>query len=262
MSDAALRVPVFTKGFAWLTAAAAAALCILIALGSWQVKRLYWKEALIARVEAQIAAPPVALESILPEALGARGPPEDPEYRPVTVKGVFDSGKEFFYYATLEGKSGFHIYTPFILDGPSGAIVFVNRGFVPADRKAPQTRPGSRSEGRVAVTGLLRWPDTEKPNRFIPDNDAGANIFFWRDLALMRELAGLGKEKVLPFFIYEERKKEEGEPSLPVGGVAIVDFPNNHLSYAVTWYGLALTLVGVYGALLLGRARAPAGVAP
>ncbi len=44
----------------------------------------------------------------------------------------------------------------------------------------------------------------------------------------------------------------------PVGVEAremIARIPNNHLQYAVTWFGLALTLVGVYAAFALTRLR-------
>lgn len=249
------RSPVFTKGFGVLTIAAVCALCVLVLLGSWQVRRLYWKEALIARVETKIVSEPVTLENLPPITLAIRGMQNDPEYQPITVRGVFDHRTEYFYYATLDGKPGFHVYSPLKLSIDhdfAGKVVFVNRGFIPTDKKPIATRPQSVTSGEITLTGLFRWPDDEKPNRFIPDNDLKAGIFFWRDLSLMREEAGLKRDDVLPFFLYAQKDVAEG---LPIGGVTIVDFPNSHLSYAITWYGLALTLIGVYGALLIGRVK-------
>lgn len=258
MNDTDTKPVVFTWSFSILSIAAICALGVLIALGSWQVKRLHWKEALIARVEAQIKSAPVPLADLMLINASAKGRDGDLEYRPVRVVGTFDHTKEYFYFATLDGVSGFHVYTPFKLKEPDGAspkIIFINRGFVPDDKKAIETRRDSLTSGEVTLTGLLRWPDEEKPNSFIPDNDVKAGIFFWRDLELMRTQAGYSAEQVHPFFVYAD-KREDG--SLPIGGVTIVDFPNSHLAYAITWYGLALTLIGVYGALLIGRLKGKA----
>ncbi|MEP2943689.1 MAG: SURF1 family protein [Hyphomicrobiales bacterium] len=255
MAETHVKSAVFTRSFFFLTIAAITALGVLIALGSWQVKRLSWKEALIARVEAQIASPPVPLEDVIPAQTELRGTDNDTEYQPVSVVGTFDHSKEYFYFATLDGASGFHVYTPLKINAAkavSPSIVFVNRGFVPDDKKAQETRPDSLTSGEVTITGLFRWPDVEKPNSFIPDNDVEANIFFWRELALMRNEAGYSADELHPFFVYENKKIDV---SLPVGGVTIIDFPNSHLAYAITWYGLALTLIGVYGALLIGRVK-------
>ncbi|MEP3524606.1 MAG: SURF1 family protein [Hyphomicrobiales bacterium] len=255
MAETHVKSAVFTRSFFFLTIAAITALGVLIALGSWQVKRLSWKEALIARVEAQIASPPVPLEDVIPAQTELRGTDNDIEYQPVSVVGTFDHSKEYFYFATLDGASGFHVYTPLKINAAKAAspsIVFVNRGFVPDDKKAQETRPDSLTSGEVTITGLFRWPDVEKPNSFIPDNDVEANIFFWRELALMRNEAGYSADELHPFFVYENKKIDV---SLPVGGVTIIDFPNSHLAYAITWYGLALTLIGVYGALLIGRVK-------
>lgn len=258
MTDTQTKLPVFTRSFSILTLAAIFALGTLIALGSWQIKRLYWKEALIARVEAQIAGPPIPLIDILPVDIALKGTEHDLEYRRVSILGRFDHTKEFFYFATLDGESGFHVYTPLEISGEnltSANVVFVNRGFVPSDKKAIETRPDSLTSGEVAITGLLRWPDEAKPNSFIPDNDMKAEIFFWRELPLMRQEAGFGVDEVQPFFVYTDKTADK---ALPIGGVTIVEFPNSHLSYAITWYGLALTLLGVYAALLIGRFRGKA----
>ena len=131
----------------------------------------------------------------------------------------------------------------------------INRGFVPTEQKLGRDRPNSQPTGEVNVTGLVRFPDQDKPNRFLPDNDPKANIFFWRSMDDMTAMAGLDTEKTAPIFVYENKLDNN---RLPIGGVAIIKFPNNHLGYAVTWYGLALTLIGVYMALAWSRFKASA----
>ena len=243
---------VFTTSFSLLSLAALLALMALFALGTWQVKRLYWKEALIARVAERLQAPLVPVESLMPfprspgPALGAL------EYRRVSASGTFEHKHSFFYYATHKGVAGYHLYTLFRLAGPEQRLIFVNRGFVPETKKEPDTRAASLVSGVVDLSGLLRAPDDEKPNRFIPDNDVVRNIFFWRDLEVMANRSGLDLAKVEPLVLYAD---QGAGAELPIGGVSLVDFPNSHLSYALTWYGLALTLVGVYTALLIGRIR-------
>src|SRR5690606_3332260 len=91
----------------WLPLGAGIVFAILIALGTWQVQRLHWKEGLIATIEARIHAKPVALEEIL----AAQAAGEDIEYRPVTVRGSFVHEAEQYVLATHRGASGWHVYT-------------------------------------------------------------------------------------------------------------------------------------------------------
>ena len=250
-----LKQPVFTRGFTLLTILAFGALSVLIILGSWQVKRLIWKEALIANVENKIKAAPVPFATIESQLTGnTKKDRRELEYQPVIVRGTFDHSKEMFYFATLDGDTGFHVYTPMTLSN-SGNTVLINRGFVPTEQKLGRDRPNSQPTGEVDVTGLVRFPDQDKPNRFLPDNDPKANIFFWRSMDDMTAMAGLEAQKTASIFIYENKLDNN---RLPIGGVTIIKFPNNHLGYAVTWYGLALTLIGVYMALAWSRFKASA----
>ncbi|MBB4122219.1 SURF1 family protein [Martelella radicis] len=210
----------------------------LILLGNWQVRRLHWKEGLLATIEARLAAPPVSLAEI--ETMATEG--ADIRYRPVTVTGTFEHDRERHYFATFEGLSGYYVYTPLKLE--DGRIVFVNRGFVPFDRKDAATRAQGQVEGPVTITGLSRERLPEKPSFLVPENDLSKNIFYWKDLDAMAASAGLGAETVLPFFI--DAGDAENPGGLPVGGVTRISFPNNHLQYAITWYGLAAVLaIGV-----------------
>jgi surfeit locus 1 family protein len=215
-------------------AALAGALALLVSLGTWQVHRLHWKEALLADIAARRAMPPVGIDKI--GAILASG--GDVDYRPINVTGTFDHAHEQHFFATYEGQSGYFVYTPLKLAG--GEYIFVNRGFVPFDKKEPATRMAGEIAGEVTVSGLARARLSEKPSWVVPDNEPAKNIFYWKDLDVMTSHAGLDKARVLQFFVDAGGAPNPG--GLPIGGVTQFDFPNNHLQYALTWYGLAATL--------------------
>lgn len=226
------------------------AFIVLIGLGTWQVQRLYWKEALLATIAERIAAPPVPLAEIEQKLIS--NTPADVDYYPVTATGMFRHDAERHFFATWKGETGFYVYTP--LELPDGRFVFVNRGFVPYELKDPAKRlQGQIAAGPVTVTGLSRNGLTQKPSVMVPDNDPAKNIFYWKDIQAMSASAGLPQGAVvLPFFIDANDAPNPG--GLPIGGVTMVDLPNSHLQYAVTWYGLAAALVAVLG-LWLWRTR-------
>jgi len=236
------------RGFPWaLTLVTILCLAILLALGTWQVQRLAWKEALIATIDSRVSAAPVPLAEVEKTA-GAEG---DIEYQRVAADGAFLHDKEQFFFATHDGQSGWYVYTPLRL--ADGRFVFVNRGFVPFDRKSPATREQGQVVGEVSLVGLARTAPAAKPSSLVPDNQPAENVFYWKDIAAMTANAGLDRASVLPFFI--DAAKSDVPGGYPVGGVTIIDLPNNHLQYAVTWYGLAAALAGVYLAMLLRRRK-------
>ena len=213
------------------------ALAILLSLGTWQVQRLHWKEKLLADIAERRVAAPVALADI--EAMAAKG--EDIEYRPVTVTGVFANNRERHFFATWNGQTGYYVYTPLQL--ADGRFVFVNRGFVPFEAKEPEMRKQGQLTGAQTVTGLARARLAEKPSSIVPDNDVAKNIFYWKDLDVMAASTGIAADRLVPFFV--DAGDARNPKGLPIGGVTQFDLPNNHLQYAVTWYGLAAALVGV-----------------
>lgn len=226
------------KGRAILTGVAfLAALAILLSLGTWQVERLQWKEKLLADIAERRVAPPVTLGEI--EAMAARG--EDIEYRPVTVTGVFANNRERHFFATWRGQTGYYVYTPLQL--ADGRFLFVNRGFVPYEAKEPEMRKQGQLTGEQTVTGLARARLAEKPSSIVPENDLAKNIFYWKDLDAMAASTGIAAGRLVPFFI--DAGDAPNPKGLPIGAVTQFDLPNNHLQYAVTWYGLAAALVGV-----------------
>lgn len=211
------------------------ALAILLSLGTWQVNRLFWKEQLIADLESRIHEPAKPLAEI--EAIAAAG--GDVDYRPMEVTGRFDNSRERHFLATWRGNSGFYIYTPLTLS--DGRSLFVNRGFVPYENKEPEMRVLGQLTDIVTVKGLARARLSEKPGSLVPDNDPVKNIFYWKDLEAMASSTGLDPAKVVPFFL--DADSTPNPSGLPIGGVTMVELPNNHLQYAMTWYGLAAVLV-------------------
>lgn len=220
---------------------------ILLGLGTWQVQRMRWKEGLLETIDRRTHAAPLPLADVEKEFAASH----DVDYTPVTVTGTFLHQGERHFFSTWEGDTGFNVYTPLQLE--DGRFLLVNRGFVPYDLKDPAKRRQGEVAGKVTVTGLARNPLPEKPSMMLPDNDVAKNIFYWKDRDVMASSAGLtAGAGLVPFFIDADRTPNPG--GLPVGGVTIIDLPNNHLQYAVTWYGLAAALAAV----LILRLRRPA----
>lgn len=231
--------------FGILSLLALAMFAALLALGTWQVKRLAWKENLIQTIESRIHQPPRALETWFKTEPGT-------DYWPVEVEGTFLHSAERHFFSTYDGQSGYDIFSP--LEVSPGTFVFINRGFVPFDRKEPSTRAEGQITSKVKVTGLARSILKQKPSWLVPDNEPAKNIFYWKDFAAMRDTAGLPTgAKTLELFIDADKTPNPG--NLPAGGVTIVNLPNSHLSYAVTWYGLAATLAVIWSVLAFRHIR-------
>ena len=246
IQEKTMPAPARRSGVVLMLVLGTIAFALLIALGSWQVQRLYWKDDLIAQIASRTQSQPLPLSEMEVKFRGTG----DVDYWPVTVSGTFVHEGERHFFATWEGQSGFYVYTPLKLE--DGRFVLVNRGFVPYDFKNAAKRPVGQVTGTVDIVGLARNPLDGKPGSLVPDNDPAKNIFYWKDRDVMAATAGLPADAaVVPFFIDADKTANPG--GLPVGGVTMVDMPNNHLQYAVTWYGLAAALLGVMGFWLLRR---------
>ena len=112
-------------------------------------------------------------------------------------------------------------------------------------------------EGVVTITGLARNPLPRKPSWVVPENEPDQNIFYWKDMQAMAARSGVPQDRLLPFFVDADDTPNPG--GLPLGGVTIIDLPNNHLQYAFTWYGLALVLAAVLAARFGPGVRAARG---
>jgi surfeit locus 1 family protein len=207
---------------------------LCIALGAWQLQRLHWKEGLIARRDAALAAPPVAPPHTLADARAL-------EDHRVVDEGVFLNDKETLVNAIgPRGGGGFDVLTP--LREPGGLIVLVNRGFVPTALKDPTTRRAGELTETVRVAGLLRLPPKKKPGWFVPDNQPNRNSWFWVDLKTIATADGLSD--VAPYYIDADAKPNPG--GWPKGRASLPALPNNHLQYALTWFSLAVAALVIY----------------
>ncbi|RIY03397.1 SURF1 family protein [Aureimonas flava] len=216
-----------------------AGIAILVSLGTWQVERLFWKRDLIATIDARIHAAPVDVSDLARRAAAG----EDIDYVPVRATGRFLHDGERYFLATREGEAGWHVLTPLALE--DGSVVFVNRGFVPYERKDKATRAGGNPPGDVTVAGLARAAPTAKPNWFVPDNDPAKNAFFWRSVPEMAQGLDLpAGSRLLPFLI--DAGEGQVGPEAPIGGTTVIDIPNSHLEYAITWFSLAFALLVIF----------------
>ncbi len=188
---------------------------LLVSLGNWQVRRLAWKEEVLADITAKIAAAPVALPVSPTQA-------ED-KYLPVVVAGRFDAGEIHVLVSVKQIGAGYRIIAPFLTN--DGRRVLVDRGFVPTPDKG-----AVRDAGPMQIEGNLHWP--REIDGYTPDPDLTANIWFARDVPAMA--AALQAE---PFLLIARSQTDPDMMPLPVDTAGI---PNDHLQYAVTWYGLAL----------------------
>jgi surfeit locus 1 family protein len=220
------------------------------ALGVWQLERRVWKLDLIERVEQRIKAAPAS----------APGPAQwqsisaaTAEYRRVRVTGQFANDRETLVQAVTRAGAGYWVLTPFNTD--QGFIVLVNRGFVPKDHRQPETRMAGQIEGITTVTGLLRL--TEPKGGFLRANDPSTGRWYSRDVAAI--LSSLGLTHAAPYFIDADSTPNAG--GLPVGGLTVIAFPNNHLQYAVTWFALAL-MIAVWAVLLARHEKRIRGKCP
>nr|WP_314443320.1 SURF1 family protein [uncultured Sphingomonas sp.] len=216
------------RGKRVLLIALCATLALLFAgLGVWQVERLGWKRDLIARVEARVKAPPVPLG---PRDQRSSFTPGEAEYRRVVVTGRYDHASETLVDALTERGKGFWVLTPLVT---SDRTILINRGFVPTALSDPSRRQTNQIGGNVEVTGLMRL--TEPGGRFLRANVPAEDRWYSRDVEAIARKRGI--PQVEPFFIDAEASPEPG--GHPIGGLTVIRFPNNHLIYALTWFGLA-----------------------
>jgi len=207
-----------------------AGLAILLALGNWQLRRLVWKEGILAEIEARIYAEPVALP--------AQPDPEADKYLPVLLSGRIETGELHVLSATRDDGAGYRIIAPMLLE--DGRRVLLDRGFVDdLDKDAP------RQTGPADVTGNLLWPDDR--DAYTPEPDLGRNIWFSRKAEPMAE--ALNTEPVL---VVARTPTDPNILPIPVGTDHI---KNDHMQYALTWFSLALVWAAMT-AYFLWRTRA------
>lgn len=199
----------------------------LIGLGVWQVKRLAWKEDLIAAVDSRKDAAPVSAAG--PDHWAALSSDKD-VYRRVTATGVFRHDQSVLVQAVTERGGGFWVMTP--LDVGDYQI-FINRGFVPPEKADPAARTAGDVAGPVTITGLMRF--SEPKGGFLRSNDPAADRWFSRDISAIAKAEHVAN--AAPYFIDADSAPNVG--GYPIGGLTVVKFTNHHLIYALTWFALA-----------------------
>ncbi|WP_241665281.1 SURF1 family protein [Teichococcus oryzae] len=208
-------------------------LAVLIGLGTWQVQRLHWKTGLLADLAAAEAGPAQPLAA-----------------SPQPWSKVFATGRLMHRHEVLlglevrNGTLGASLVTP--LERSGSPPLLVNRGWVPLERTAPIDHP----EGGVRIEGYVR--PSESPGLFAATDDPAGRRFYTFDTAAIG--AALGLPEVAPFALVAVAPAEGG---LPQPARSLPRPTNNHLGYVVTWYGLALALVGVFIAWARIRLKEP-----
>ena len=221
-----------------------------VILGAWQIDRLAEKEALIAEVEQRLHQKPFDVPAI------DYWPSLDTEifgFHPVTVSGRYLNDKTILVFTSLsdpKGKfsgPGYWVMTP--LETADGGTVFVNRGFVPQSSSAAFAKGDSGPVGEQTITGIALKP--EASGAFTPGPDKTNHIEWVRDPVRLAAMADI-TTPVLPLTI----DLPAGDPgALPQGGETVVEFPNNHFGYALTWFGFALLTPALLAAWIWRQVR-------
>lgn len=206
---------------------------ILLSLGVWQVRRLHWKEALLASINARIDATPAVLASI--------GAPDEASqrYRPVFAKGRTTGAEILVVSGSRDAGAGYEVIDAFVT--VAGRRVLLDRGFIP---EADRTKP--RPPADLTVTGNLDWP--READSYTPAPDAATGVWFARDVSAMADFL-----KTDPLLVVV-RTSEGGDPAIVPVPVDTSAIPNDHLQYAITWFSLAAVWAGMT-AYLLWRIR-------
>ena len=212
---------------------------VLLALGVWQLRRLEWKNAILAQIDARIGAAPVDLPADPEIGPGCASPqPARDCYLPVTVTGAL-GGEEARVLISLPAEGpGFRVVSAMTT---GDRRVLVDLGFVP-----DEAADAPRMAEAVTVMGNLHWPD--ETDGWTPEPDREKNVWFARDVPLMAE--ALGTE---PLLVVASRVEPDlGTIPMPVDSSAI---PNDHWQYAVTWFSLAAIWAVMSGILVARHAR-------
>jgi surfeit locus 1 family protein len=209
---------------------------MLCTLGVWQLERLQWKTALIAERRAELSAPPVALSAVLSDIKAGK----TVDYRPVMLSGRFVAGKDLRLFSTAYGP-GWEIVSPFLTS--DGSVVLVNRGFLPEVSGKERASPAPPTTP-LAVSGYARQPPASKA-AFAPRNDPERNRWFWWDLPAMAAAIGGPQTGPVAPVLVQLSGPPLGGSDAPRPINPVIAIPNNHLGYALTWFGLALALAVV-----------------
>jgi surfeit locus 1 family protein len=225
---------------------------LLLGLGKWQLDRKVWKEGLIDSVTQRLAAAPSDLP---PPALWPQLTADKDEFRRVRFLGllmpgqearVFTSGSNFRPDVSGPGYWVLALARVFFPAEFVGTVIVVNRGFLPQGIESKAVTAGGEA---IEMVGALRWP--EAPGSFTPAADPAHNLWFARDVPAIVQ----AKNWDAPAPFYVELESPQPPDGVPRPGPLKVDLPDDHLQYALTWFGLAAVVAGSFAFWLLGRWR-------
>jgi len=242
-------------GIAMPTTLVLAAVATLIALGTWQIQRKAWKEALIETLDQRLSAAPTPLP---PRASWGGLQKLQDEFRHVRFSAQLLPETEAFVFTSGSGLRsdvtgpGYWVFA--LARSADGSLLAINRGFVPQDRKEAIARSMNQAGGPIDMIGVMRWP--EPRSYFSPHGDAGRNLWFVRDHLAIAAARGWHQRggELAPFFIDLEAPIPPG--GWPRPGVLKANLRNEHLQYAITWYGLAVVLIIMFAVWIWGRGHA------
>lgn len=210
------------------------AFVVLMILGTWQVKRLVWKNYTIEEISQRGEMPAIDLSK---EWVNI----DTMKYRKIAMKGHFLHNNEIHLFTgprEMRGDPGYNILTPFELK--NGDVVLVDRGWVPATQKERSSRPETLVQGDISIVGMLQ--SGEHQGMFTPDNNIAKNLWFWLDMPAIAGFTGKQFDNV-----YVRALENSGaENGLPIAGKATVEIRNDHLQYAIIWYSLGIILLAIY----------------
>lgn len=242
------------RALLWPALASALAFALLVNLGLWQLRRLGEKEALIARIESRVH---VAPKDLPPRGQWAALLPTDYDFAHVRVSGHYLQGRDaLIFMKPPEGQGpepGYMVVSPFAL--ASGGVLLVERGFIPAS-KAEDAAARAPAAGEIDISGLMRAPQSR--NIFTPADTPERFVWFTRDPVSIA--ATLALTEAAPFTLALETPPGAAAKAYPRPVATTPEIVNNHLSYAFTWFSLALALLVVFG--LFARGRLARGARP
>ncbi len=216
----------------WPTFFTIPAVILLAALGGWQLSRLEEKTELISKFERRSEAPAISINQL-------PSPADKNEFQRIGVTGKFLHQSEIYLTGrTYEGNAGFHVVTPFA--SPNKTIL-INRGWVSEAYRDPSTRPFSLIEDEIYIEGIIRLPG--KKGYFVPENEPEQG--FWFTLKPDEIARHLKKDHIEKDF-YVDIIRTGDVITLPIAAKVNLNLRNSHFNYALTWFGLALVLIGVY----------------
>jgi cytochrome oxidase assembly protein ShyY1 len=223
-----------------------AMVAIFLGLGLWQLQRRVEKHALIAALEARLAAEP---EPLMPAPQWSALSPGRDEFRRVRFTATYESRLDAMVYssgsAIRPDVSGPGTWAFLPAQLPGGETVAVNAGFIPntmQDRGLQDRAVAKLVTGKpVVMTGYLRFP--EAAGVLTPNAEQAKRLWFARDHLAMAQ--ALGWDKVAPFYVDLEQPVPPN--GIPKPGPLDVHLKDDHMQYAITWFTLAGAVVIAFG---------------